>query len=323
VVGAFLFLTVAVQIWIAPEIKFRNALDEAEGAERAGDWDRALDAYCRADTFRKGHRIAAAGMDRVLTKRDADRYAQAMKRGVQAEQSKNWELALKEFETALSQKVDDVEAKSSTARINYNMHMEIGRQAEQARMWQAANMAYHRALQFHPKDAEATKAISRVDFSAALAIGEKSEEQNRISDAILAFRRALRLQPDSQIANDAIQRLNEKLIERGNRNLTTSNKLASAIPPTHGATLNLEWKRDGLANSSQAGADKSETTTTPNSRVVNRILDKSGTEQLSISAIPDTDENAWTLARKQTAISGSPEKLYRLLGEQLLAADHL
>jgi tetratricopeptide (TPR) repeat protein/DNA-directed RNA polymerase subunit RPC12/RpoP len=266
---------------VVPENKFRQAMREAEEAENAQRWDDALNAYYRAERIKPHDANAENAWRRVEEKRRLAEYAEAMARGKAAEQSSDWATALREYQTALLRKSDDVEAKVCVAEARYQLPMKEGRAAEQQKQWELALIAYSHALAAKPNDAEATEAEQRV--------------------------RKLR-------AEDVLKKVGAAESPK------SAHTKIEAVRQSQELKTSLEWNRSDASLSSSATATEE---SAAKRKTVRRILEKSGTEKISIRAIPEADKNAWALARKQEALSGNPAKLYELLGEHLLAADHL
>jgi len=134
--AAFYFLHVA------PEHKFRQAMRDGERAENLQQWDEAVNAFYRAERLRPKDAAASEAQKRVLEKQRLAEHAEAMARGKSAEQSGNWELALRAYQTALARRADDADAKDGIRRAQYGLHMIEAREAEQQKRWEMALIAY-------------------------------------------------------------------------------------------------------------------------------------------------------------------------------------
>jgi tetratricopeptide (TPR) repeat protein len=156
--AAFYFLHVL------PENKFHQAMREGQEAENAERWNDAVNSYFRAEQLKPHDLYVTGAWQRVLEKQRLAEYAEAMERGNAAEQSGNWDIALREYQTALARRADDADAKDGIRRVQYGLHMKEAREAERQKRWGAALIAYSHALAAKPGDADATSAMRRVEY---------------------------------------------------------------------------------------------------------------------------------------------------------------
>jgi tetratricopeptide (TPR) repeat protein len=306
---------------VAPENRFRQAMREGQEAENSQRWDDALNAYGRADFIKQDDVAVVAAFERMLEKRRLAEYAEAMARGKAAEQSNNWEDALHQYQTALMRKADDADAVASVKQAQYQLHMKEGREAEQQKRWEVALIAYSHALSVKPSEAEAAGAMSRADYFAAVDRGQKAEALQKWEEALEGYRKALLLRPDDNETAAAIQRVSSRVHEPKPQVAAAPKKTKS--PSDSDIKVSLEWQQSSVAS---PVAEQSAPPSKPDNAkmwLVYRVMEKSGAASISATVIPVMDKNAWAFARQYEANAKDPKKLYALLGQHLLMAEHL
>jgi pentatricopeptide repeat protein len=316
---------------VAPENKFRQAMREGQQAENRHRWDDALNAYLRAERLKPHDVNATDAWQRVLEKRRLAEYAEAMARGKVAEQSNNWETALREYENALMRKSNDAEAKDSIARAQYQLHMKEGREAERQQRWDMALIAYSHALAVKRGDEDATTAMSRCEYLAALERGQKAEGLQKWGEAMMAYQKALRLQPNDPTATESLERVGLKIVEefKPQEMKLDAERLAAAQNPTSSYELPalkvvLQWSVTEFA-SKPAVAPGGDSATPERLKpwIVQRLLEGAGEQRVSVQEIPKGDETAWWCARQYDTASGDAKILNGQIAEHLLMADYL
>jgi tetratricopeptide (TPR) repeat protein len=278
---------------------------EAEEAENAGRWDDAANAYYRAERIKPHDANAENAWRRVEEKRRLAEYAEAMARGKAAEQSNNWETALREYENALMRKSNDAEAKDSIARAQYQLRMKEGREAEQQQRWDMALIAYSRALAVKRGDVEATEAERRVRKLRA----EKTAPEI-VADAPTQI---------SQSKTDSKQTtLSGKLPEQSPPRQQT----APAVKPVD-VRVNLRWNAAELEKSALAQPQSVPSAQSQLKRsIARKILERSGQDTIAVTTLPKGDKDGWWCVKWYDSAADEPKRLYRYLGEHLLIADH-
>jgi LSD1 subclass zinc finger protein len=202
---------------------YNQLIQRAAQAERAGDLAGALRLYDEAARLKPGDPIAAEAKRRLAAQtaaaQQAAQYDQAMTRGLQAEQRRDWNGAINAYNDALRVKPNDPTATASIRRIldlqqndRYSVAMERARQAEQRRDLQSAEAAYKDALRIKPNDPAATAALQRLgdlsrqmDYDSAINNAARAEQARQWSSARNYYNQALAIRPNDPAARQGLR----------------------------------------------------------------------------------------------------------------------
>jgi tetratricopeptide (TPR) repeat protein len=288
---------------VVPENKFRQAMREAEEAENAQRWDDALNAYYRAERIKPHDANATNAWWRVEEKRRLWEYAQAMMRGKAAEQSNDWETALREYQTALMRKSNDAEAKASVTRAQYQFHMQQGREAEQQKRWDMALIAYSNALVVKLNDAEATEALQRIrkfmtDAGKSAVVSETSIQNSKAEP------------PQTNSGQKGEKKTGPLQQKSGPSKQVETN-------------VNLQWATSELSRVPTISLkDNSASPEQLKTSIARTILEKSAKEKISVASIPYKEKNGWWCTKYYNGATENPKQFYQYVGEHLLIANH-
>lgn len=202
---------------------YNQLIQRAAQAERNGDLAGALKLYDDAARLKPGDPLAAEAKRRLAAQTAAAQlnaqYDQAMQRGLQAEQRRDWQGAINAYNDALKFKPNDPTASAAIRRIldlqqneRYGLAMERARQAEQRRDLQSAEAAYRDALKFKPHDPAANAALQRLndmarqmDYDAALNNAARAEQARQWSSARNYYNQALQIRPNDRTAQQGLR----------------------------------------------------------------------------------------------------------------------
>lgn len=270
-----------------PNERYHRVMEEGYRAEKAQDWEQALQAYARAELLRPDDPAANRALTRVQIHRDHAFYKQAVKQARDAEEKGDWLTAANSYEEALRWNPNDVEAKTGRNNARFNLEMQQGHLAEQSQNWTAAKLAFNRALFHKPRDADALAALARLPRERQSVLWTPNRAQ--VDESNRSQPVAITTSPSTAVSNGKLPEIK----------------------------VQLEWNRDGLPRSGSLAAKPSAES------VAGYLLDKTGDSTIAVAVIPATDTNAWSLLGDYESVADDKTALYRLVGRHLLIAEHL
>lgn len=191
--------------------KYQEAIDRADKAFRAKDWETARVAYKDALAVKESETYPAdqlKAIDSALAdaeKAAADAEYQAIiDKADKAFKAQEWEAAQSEYNNALAKRpgesyptaqlatIDDAiaNAEKAAADAEYQAIIDKADKAFKAQEWEAAKGEYNNALAKRPGESYPTAQLAAIDEAIANAAKEKADEfyNNLIADADKAFK---------------------------------------------------------------------------------------------------------------------------------------
>lgn len=206
-----------------------SLLEEARALESSEQYAAAAEAYGSAFELDAFSAAAQQGQTRALRLEKETKFNRALAAAEEAFKTRNWELAITEFQTALEVYPDKTEVKERLELARDNQHTDAV-EASLARAyalenryeWPAAREAYDKTVQLDPKHEEAKEGYARtgrviralIEYEKLIEAVEERVQRAEFQMAIRLFNDAMSVKPSYLVNSDRVNQLHQLLMSQ-------------------------------------------------------------------------------------------------------------